>query len=427
MRSHVKFLFSIVLVSVFLMGGNSFTRELIGETPDGSKYILDKMLVTIKPGEPFLSTDNFSSGIAVSGVASLDELSSKHLVTRIEPFYPGKLKSPILKEFMDRLYIFTVSSGEDIFEVIADYRQNDYLEWVDPYIVPELDYLPNDPSIDNQWALPKIQAFDAWDYVRGDKTKAAIIGISDTGVYWYHPDLEDNMWINEPEDINGTGRFENYPDYQGGDLNWEDDDGNGYVDDVLGWDCYYNDPDPAEGSPIHGTHVAGCASEVTDNGEGGAGIGFSARIIAAKGADDNGNLYAVYTAITYCSDQGADIVNCSWGSGSYQYTYQQLINRAWENGTQVVASAGNEGNSFLRYPASYEHVISVAATDQSDHKAGFSSWGDSVDVSAPGVAIYSTWGESGYASLGGTSMAAPITSGTLALLIAQDTSRTPDD
>jgi len=427
MRSHVKFLFSIVLVSVFLMGGNSFARELIGETPDGSKYILDKMLVTIKPGEPLLSTENFSSGIAVSGVASLDELSFKHLVTRIEPFYPGKLKSPILKEFMDRLYIFTVSSGDDIFEVIADYLQNDCLEWVDPYIVPEPDYVPNDPSMDDQWALPKIQAFDAWDYVRGDATKVAKIGISDTGVYWYHPDLEDNMWINEPEDINNNWRFDNYPAYNGGDLNYLDDDGNGYPDDVLGWDCVYNDPDPAEESPTHGTHVAGCASEVTDNMVGGAGIGFSARIIAGKGANTSGQLVAVYAAITYCSDQGADIVNCSWGSGTYQYTYQQLINRVYDNGTQVVASAGNEANSMLRYPASYEHVISVAATDQNDHKADFSSYGDSVDVSAPGVSIYSTWGESGYAYMGGTSMAAPITSGTLALLVAQDTMRTPDD
>jgi hypothetical protein len=412
---------------LLLLAVSAPARELVGETPNGDRYILDKMLVIIKPDQPLLSTDNAVSGIALSGVRDLDALNTKHQVTRIEPFYKGKLKSPVLRELMDRFYIFTVSSGEDIFEVIEEYRQDGYLECAEPYIIPVLDYVPNDPSLEDQWGLEKIDAVDAWDYVRGDKTKVAKVGISDTGVYWYHPDLEDNMWINEPEDINHNGRFDNFPDYQGGDLNYDDDDGNGYPDDVLGWDCADNDPDPAEPSPIHGTHVAGCASEVTDNGEGGGGIGFSARIIAGKGGNSSGQLTAVYQAITYCSDQGADVVNCSWGSGSYYYAYQQTINRAYDNGTQVVASAGNENNSYLRYPASYEHVISVAATDQNDHKADFSSYGDSVDVSAPGVNIYSTWGESSYAYLQGTSMAAPITSGTLALLVAQDTLRTPDD
>jgi thermitase len=147
------------------------------------------------------------------------------------------------------------------------------------------------------------------------------------------------------------------------------------VDDVIGWDNGNNDNDPREDSPTHGTHVAGCASEVTDNGINGAGLGYSARVMANKGSNYSGQLTAVYQAMIWASDNGAHIVNCSWGSGYYSSNYQNIINGVWANGVLVVASAGNENSSQMRYPANYNHVLSVAATTQSDTKSSFSTYG----------------------------------------------------
>lgn len=427
MRSHVRFLFSIALISVFLMGGNCLAKELLGETPEGSLYILDKMLVTIEVGVPFLLTDDFSEGIAFSGVEGIDRLNRQHLVTKIEPFYGGKLKPGPLKDFIERLYIFTVSSGEDIFEVISEYSLGSQIEYVDPYYIHKYDYVPNDPDIGNQWHLGRVYCYDAWDFYYGDATKVAKIGIVDSGVCWYHPDLEDNMWINGPEDINGSGRFEPESAYHGGDLDGFDQDGNGYEDDVLGFDLYGRDPDPDDlTSPYHGTHVAGCASEVTDNRTGGAGTGFSARLIGVRAGDGN-YIYEGYTGITYAVAAGADLINCSWGSNNYSYSEQQTITAAYLEGSLVVAAAGNQGTQLEHYPAAYEHVIAVASTDQDDHKVGSSNYGTWIDVCAPGSNLYSTKPPDTYQWMGGTSMASPVACGVASIIVAQDPSRGPDE
>ncbi len=380
--------------------------------PDGTEYLVDRFIVTTTIDTPPLEMGNVVAGTAFTGITSIDNLCAQYDIVKVEPFYDGPVKTVGLRDLVPRMFIFHVEPGADVQAAQSGFTNSANIETSDLYDIPKLFYDPNDPLRGSQWHLGRIQGYDAWDIIRGDTTRHAIISIVDTGVYWMHDDLAPNMWINEAEDLNGNGTLDE------GDLNRVDDDGNGYIDDVIGWDNGANDNDPREESPTHGTHVAGCASEATDNGLQGAGIGFSARIMANKGANSSGQLTAVYPAMIWASENGAHIINCSWGSPYYSGGRQTLINGLWENGVVIVAAAGNENSSQSFYPAAYDNVLAVAATTSSDRKAGFSSYGNFVDVSAPGVGIYATWATDGFRSLQGTSMASPITAGACGLLKA---------
>lgn len=410
---------ALLLIPATLMAGALETAYL----SNGAEYLVDRFIVTTRIGTPFLEIDNAVSGTAFTGVESIDNLCAQNNVVRVEMFYDGPVKSPGLKDLIPRMYIFHVAAGTNVIAAKNAFRDCVDIETSDLYDIPKPTYEPNDPSHSSQWHLNKVQAYEAWDIIRGNETQAAIVSIVDTGVYWMHPDLAPNMWINGPEDLNGNGTMDSE------DFNGVDDDGNGYVDDVIGWDNGANDNDPREEYPYHGTHVAGCASEATDNELMGAGIGFSARIMANKGANTNGQLTAVYQAMVWASENGAHIINCSWGSRSYNSNYQNIINGIWDNGGIVVASAGNDdwARPYTLYPGAYNNVVAVAATNQSDHMASFSNWGTWVDVSAPGLQLYSTWATGSMASLSGTSMSSPVTAGVCALLKAANRDWTNED
>ncbi len=418
----IVFILSVLLF--FTYATSSFGALLQNEA--GDYYLSNKLILTINNDCPKLNIGEFTVSGFSSGISSIDILCKANGVVKIEPWYRGKIRHAMhLKQLVERMYIFTIDERKDIRDVVNAFVTDNHLEAVSTYDVPVPLYQPNDPSINQQWFLSTIHAFDAWDLVRGDTTKNVIIGISDTGVYYDHPDLQPNMWINGPEDINGNGIFDNFDENEGGDLNYWDDDGNGYDDDVVGYDFGVNDPDPEEETPTHGTHVAGCASEATDNNTGGAGVGFSARLIAAKGANSSGALTAVYQALTYCVDQGAHFVNCSWGSPSYNSQYQNIITQAFWDGCLIIAAAGNDNVQSKFYPAGYDNCLAVAATAQGDAKASFSNYGTWIDIASPGVSIYSTWAHSSYAHLDGTSMASPVCTGVASLIKAQDPSRGP--
>jgi len=327
------------------------------------------------------------------------------------------------------MYILTVAPGYDVRNMKDEFLSCKDVEYSDFWEIPELCYIPNDPGITGQWALSRIDCFGAWDIIRGDTTDNVVISINDTGVYYTHPDLQANMWINGPEDLNNNGIFDNYPESSGGDLNNQDEDDNGYPDDVVGYDLGRNDPNPAEDTPTHGTHVAGCASEVADNGIGGAGPGYAAKIHAAKITNAQGQLTQGYQAMIYAADNGVDIINCSWGSPSYSGASQNIINAVYTLGTLVVGAAGNDDYwtpPFNNYPSAYVHVLAVASTDPNDHLSGFSNYNSWVDLCAPGSNIYATWSTTSYMNLSGTSMSSPITAGAAALVKAQNPNYTPD-
>jgi serine protease len=249
-------------------------------------------------------------------------------------------------------------------------------------------------------------------YYSGDSS--IIIAIVDTGVDWDHPDLFANIWVNTGE-IPGNG---------------VDDDGNGFIDDIRGWDFGglngTPDNDPKEDRPDHGTHVAGIASAVTNNGIGVASIGFNSTLMPVKVSRDdvrNSSGQALiaygYQGIVYAADNGAKVINLSWGGEDISLLEQEVVDYAVSQGALLVGAAGNAGLDVDLYPASYNGVLSVASTTQSDTKSGFSSYGVHVDVSAPGSSIYSTWQNDTYATLNGTSMAAPLAAGLAALVTDQ--------
>jgi hypothetical protein len=246
-----------------------------------------------------------------------------------------------------------------------------------------------------------IDALEAWD--SATDCGGIVIAVIDSGIDYDHEDLLDNMWSNPDEIPNG-----------------DDDDGNGYVDDVRGWDFVDNDNDPMD-THGHGTHVAGTIGAEGDNGTGIIGVCWAAQVMPLRFIDDSGlgTVADEISAIEYTIIKGAKIINASF-SGSASMAEQDAISHAKDAGILFVAAAGNEGVNTPSYPAGYDllNIISVAATDQDDVLAPFSNYGAGwVDVGAPGVNIYSTLPlPDDYGYKDGTSMAAPHVVGLAGLI-----------
>lgn len=275
--------------------------------------------------------------------------------------------------------------------------------------------IPNDPRYASLYGMERIGAPRAWSLSTGGTS--AIVAVIDTGVDYTHPDLAGNMWTN-PGEIPGNGI---------------DDDANGYVDDVHGYDFANNDPDPFDDNG-HGTHVAGTIGASGNNGIGVAGVNWLIKIMALKflTATGGGNLADAVEAVNYATMMrekypstdprfvNVRVTNNSWGGGGFSSVLQNAISRAGNAGIMFVAAAGNEAknnDTSPAYPASYQlsNVISVAATGQRDELASFSNYGaSSVHIGAPGVGILSTLPGNRYGNLSGTSMAAPHVAGAIA-------------
>jgi serine protease len=321
---------------------------------------------------------------------------------------------------LDRIVIVKYDSNQDPHFVAKQLISLKEVEWAEPkFVYPVVDFTPDDPSYSSQYSLPLIKAPAAWSIIQGDTS--VIIGIVDTGVDWPHPDLSANIWRNWTE-TPGNGI---------------DDDHNGYIDDIRGWDfgglSGTPDNDPMEDRSDHGTNVAGIASAVTNNGVGVASIGFKCKIMPVKTAQDNArasNGQALisfgYEGIVYAADNHAKVINCSWGGAGYSLLGQETINYAMSKGALVVCAAGNDNSAGVFYPADYDGVLSVAATGSTDLKASYSNYGHGIGVCAPGTGIYSTWQPDTYATLSGTSMASPLTAGVAALVTAKFPSYTPE-
>jgi subtilisin family serine protease len=264
-------------------------------------------------------------------------------------------------------------------EAIRNLKSNPQVDIVQPNYIRKVCVLPNDPRFYAQWGHVKIDLDSAWDLTTG--YEAVIVAVIDTGVAYEHPDLNSNIWINKGE----------IPE------NGVDDDANGYIDDICGWDFRDNDNDPSDYFG-HGTHVAGIIGAAGNNSIGIAGINHKIRIMALKAGDAIGALplSAIVEAIIYAADNGARVINASYGSDWYHPAEYDAISYANSQGVLFVASAGNGANdNDIRphYPASYNlpNIISVAATDRYDRLAYFSNYGQTkVHVGAPGISILST-------------------------------------
>jgi len=340
---------------------------------------------------------------------------------------------PYFSEFnLHRYLLVHLSSFADANRSLALYRRHPSVEYAGLNTVYSIRNSPEDgdPLESEQWGLAAIRAREAWSIVRGsDSVPVAII---DTGVDYTHPDLAPSMWINETEDLNGNGRFDPFPTTEGGDCNGLDDDGNGYTDDVIGWDFTdapelpgtgdwrERDNDPMdEGPQSHGTHVAGIACAAADNGEGIAGVAPGCRIMALRaGFGPVGYLQEddVSSAIVYAVQNDASVINMSWGDVVVSPMIRDVLAYAHAHDCILVASAGNSGTDQLHYPSGYDYTISVGNSSMDDDLTPGSNYGPTIDVVAPGQRILSTLIGGTYGTLNGTSMSAPHVSGLAALI-----------
>jgi subtilisin family serine protease len=306
--------------------------------------------------------------------------------------------------------------------VISALQANPLVEYVEPdFVVRAFETTVSDQYFDLQWGLynygqsirgttgiagADIRMLDAWKISKGGE--GCWVAVIDSGVQWNHPDLAANIWENPLEAAGSAGI---------------DDDGNGFVDDYIGWDFYANDNNPDDENG-HGTHVAGTAAAVSDNSIGVAGVAQDCRIVPVRflGPNGSGSTSDAIASLNYAVDLGVRVSNNSWGGGSNSTALYQAIKAAGDDGHVFVAAAGNNKNNTDRrahYPSSYDlaNIISVAATDNRDRLASFSNYGaKTVDLGAPGVDIASTYKDNGYAWMSGTSMAAPHVAGVIALL-----------
>ena len=301
-------------------------------------------------------------------------------------------------------------------EAIAGLRGHPDIEHVEPNYLVRVTALPDDPRFSVLHGLRNtgqlggspgadIAAEAAWDVTTGDRE--VVVGIVDTGIDYEHPDLAGNIWINTAE-IAGNGI---------------DDDGNGFVDDVRGWDFVAGDNDPMDDNG-HGTHVAGTVGAVGNNGRGVTGVAWKVRLLPLKflGANGLGNVANAVAAIDYATSLGVDITNNSWSGPAYSRALEEAIRAAGEREILFVAASGNTGTDNDRlpaYPASYElpNILAVTATDPADLPAPFANVGSgSVHLGAPGVSVFSTLPGDRYGTSSGTSMASPHVAGAAALI-----------
>lgn len=328
-----------------------------------------------------------------------------------------------------------IANSADFNEFLNYYGGLSEVDYAEPNYIYQSSIIPSDTFLNNQWYLQKIKAIEAWNNTR--ESAEIVIAVVDSGTQINHPDLQSNIWINKKETVNNI-----------------DDDKNGFIDDVNGWDFVNNVPDPcpkfkqgfSEDGILHGTIISGIAAASGNNAAGISGITWKAKIMPLKVLDDNGEGSAskVIKAIDYAIANGANIVNLSFVGFGYSKGLDESVKRAYDAGLIIVAAGGNEvgqGNGYSldetpMYPVCLDgangenRVIGVAATDTMDQKAPFSSFGRKcIDISAPGISIFSTAVYSpdhyienqpfnkyydGYWS--GTSAAVPMVSGAIALI-----------
>jgi subtilisin family serine protease len=325
------------------------------------------------------------------------------------------------------LSVVELPANITVEEALKTFNKANGIVYAQPnYQLKAISTFPNDPNFDELWGMHNmgqtggtldadIDAPQAWDIVTG--SSQIIVAVIDTGVDYTHPDLAGNMWVNEAE-LYGAPGF--------------DDDGNGYVDDIYGYDFCNNDSNPMDDRG-HGTHCAGTVGAVGDNGEGVTGVCWNVRIMALKFLDWDGYGWSddAISCVEYSILMGANLSSNSWGGGSYNQALKDAIDAAGAAGMLFVAAAGNDDEDTdvdPHYPSSYdsESIISVMATNDDDERSIFSppaasNYGaTSVDIGAPGSAILSCEPGGGYQYHSGTSMATPHVAGACVLLWSMD-------
>ena len=399
-------------------------REALDQSQHGSReeYVKSELLIKFK--ENIHLKQNVKAKLEAA-------IGKGHSISSIKKMGKGELKakgkSNVISSRLNNWVHIRLNKGQDIDSILEKLNKHPLIDVAEYNYIYTINQTPNDPSYSSLWGLHNIgqdsgtddadiDAPEAWDKQTG--SKSTVVAVIDTGVDYTHPDLAQNMWTN-PNEIAGNNI---------------DDDNNGYIDDIHGYDFINNDSDPMDDNN-HGTHVSGTIAAEGNNGVGVVGVSWNANIMAVKifNAAGSTNTSVIVNAINYATMMGAPIMSNSWGGGPYSQLMFDAINDANDFQLLFVAAAGNRNADTdinVNYPSSYDipNVLAVAATDRNDLKASFSSYGrKSVDLAAPGVAILSTLPGNKYASYNGTSMATPHVSGAAALLLSENVNYTASD
>ena len=346
--------------------------------------------------------------------------SGAHLTERA---FPG-VRAAQTPQRLSAVYKLKFSPDADVASMARNFGKDPLVEYAQPNYIKrpcsEISGELNDFFYEDQWALRAIDALDAWKIEKGSSD--VIIAIVDSGVDYNHEDLKPRIWIN-PGEIDGNGL---------------DDDENGYVDDIRGWDFVDSPYLPADVDQLdrdndpmdengHGTHVSGIAAAVPNNSKGIAGITWNCRIMALRGGGDFFEDDDLSAAIVYAADNGAHVINMSWGGEELSYIIRDALEYAYDRGCVLVGAAGNDDRPAVIYPAIHKNVIAVGATDKFDRKAHFSNYGPGLDIVAPGHRVFGTTLGNRYSDWSGTSMAAPVVSGVVALMLSRRPGLTNDE
>lgn len=374
---------------------DSFTPTPVALDPE-AEFVADEVLVKLRLGYSLEAIeDSFDESMGDVEVENDDEELASSL----------------------GVFIFKVPAGQ-VAQIIATLQSNPAVEFAEPNYIAQAFFTPDDPDFGQQPYLWNIQVPQAWDVTTG--SPGVVVAVIDTGVDVAHPDLATKIWSN-------LGEIGTDPSGNDKRTNGADDDGDGYVDDWQGWNTVANTASVLDDHG-HGTHVAGIIAADTNNMQGMAGVAPGALIMPLKALDSTGfGTYAqVAEAILYAADHGAQVINLSLGGPSPSGLLEAAIDYAYTHGSIVIAAVGDSGSLGVNYPANYPNVVGVGATDSNSQLASFSTYGDAVNLVAPGVDIYSTYPSDTYAQFSGSSMAAAHVSGVAALLASLPQFDTPD-
>jgi len=392
----MKTIISTLICSFLFIQMNAQKTYQLPSNITSSDYMAKTIIIKVKPAFASVCSNNKIENTTFQSFANAVGVINLHKKFPLDKS-PEKPTNEAGQAYADLslIYELNYTSNLSIEKTISKLLLSDVLVYAEPHFIPKVNYTPNDPLANptDQYHLQTINAFNGWSVDRGDS--AIVIGITDTGTDPTHPDLFNNIKRN----------YADVPDNI-------DNDGDGYVDNYMGWDLGMNDKDATWEANAHGVHVSGLAAASADNNLGGAGTGFNCKFLPVKIADSNGSLIAAYEGIKYAADHGCHIINCSWGGGGSSQFGQDIVDYATINkNCLVVCAAGNNNADGDFFPAAYNYVLSVGNTTISDTKQASSNYGYMVDVCAPGDNVNSTWPGSFYITSTGTSMSSPIVAG----------------
>jgi len=401
MKNIIGLLSVTLILMIFCSTGYALYR---GEETPKTEQTVNRLIVKFAPnaGPKFVSS---KKGAIATGSAVVDAVTEKYQVANINSLLPSSARTASSNQFRD-IYIFELQNPDELNTLKSELENSPGVMYVEPDYLVELYETPNDTLYRHQWGLNNYgrshyhvrryqgsyndeliltQGIEDADINAGevfinlpDNTTAVVVAIIDTGTDMDHPDLIDNIWTNPGE----------IPDDN------IDNDHNGYIDDVHGWDFYTsndpdfigdNDPDDANG---HGTHCSGIVAGIAGNSIGIAGIGRDVTIMPLN-FEPLPLVSIIARTILYAADNGADVANMSFGLTSRSDLIEEAINYANDKGVILCAATGNTGMAEINYPAGYDVTIAVGATNDSDRVTSFSTYGSHIDLSAPGLSILS--------------------------------------